>query len=361
MVARETSLGELASVVDELWKRFIHQDAAWAEQWWNKEKDEGGYRKVVEERCPEKCGQRKCEHRPPVPLTKNDVKAHVLGKKTIGIYQLRDDTVRWFCLDVDVKKGGRPEGIEPQTRQLARLAQRLHLPFIVEQSGRRGYHIWFFTVPVQASKALLVGRCLADGVEPIDGISIEVFPKQIHAKTLGNLVKLPWGVHQKTGNRCLFVDHTFTPFEDQASALTSVQTISEQQLDDLIAQKSLALPTYFTTERAATGSLTPHCLLNIMEHGVKEGASDVATFKLACYFRDRGLPFEMAQAALEEWNRSRGLGFDHEWLMSKLRSAYSGSYSFFPCSEPLIDPYCDSSCKYYAKKMEQRKRTWKKH
>lgn len=352
-------MGELASVVDELWKRFIHQDAAWAEQWWNSEKKEGGYRKVVEERCPEECEKRKCEHRQPVPLTKDDIKAHILGKRTIGIYQLKEDTTKWVCLDVDVMKGYTPppEDVEKQTRQLARLAQRLHLPFIVEQSGSRGYHLWFFTVPVQASKAYMLGRFLADSVEPIEGISIEVFPKQIRAKTLGNLVKLPWGVHQKSKKRCFFVDHTFTPFEDQASALRGVRTISEQHLDHIIDQNSLSLPTYVTTERAAVGSLAPHCLVTIMEQGVKEGASDIATFLLGNYLRDRGLTREMAQAALEEWNRNNSLGFDSEWISSKLNSSYSSSYSWFPCQERLMDAYCSSSCGHYDRKMKNRNKT----
>ena len=40
------------------------------------------------------------------------------------------------------------------------------------------------------------------------GIEIEIFPKQDNPTDLGNLLRLPLGVHQKSRNRAYFVDNT---------------------------------------------------------------------------------------------------------------------------------------------------------
>jgi hypothetical protein len=73
---------------------------------------------------------------------------------------------------------------------------------LVEDTGGRGYHLWIlFEPPIPALVAYYVGRKF----EQQPKVKCEVFPKQKVVEAFGNLVKLPLGVHRKTGQRPKFV------------------------------------------------------------------------------------------------------------------------------------------------------------
>ena len=349
---------------------FINRTDVFAYQWWNATRKEGGYVKAMHGECANDppCGKRNCEHKSYTTLEPKHVITHLKGKETLGIYQLgADDTVKWLCLDVDIDKGARmAEGVDPResvqahTRTLARVLSRLNFPFLVEDSGSRGYHLWvFFTDPIPANQAMSLGRWLEAQAEPPEGIHVEVFPKQASVRTLGSLVKLPLGVHRKTQRRCLFVGSNFEPYEDQWGALAEVKRLTPQAVDEIIATAGITLSPVRSAseaEEAQVGELTPPCFVTIMRDGVPQGSRDVAAFKLACYLRDRGLPFEMAERALEEWNERNDPPSEPAELATRIESAYRDSYSFFPCQEHTLDPFCDPSCRFYARKMRKRKR-----
>lgn len=338
--------------------RFIQRTDVWAKQWYNAAKGEGGYWKVVDGECNHipQCQPRKsCESITPVPLSPSDVAAHLEKKITIGVYQLNQEgLVKWLCFDVDIVKGGEgtEEGVRQRTRRLAQRLQQLGIPFLVESSGHRGYHVWVFSVPVQAIKMQALGNFVAESVEPVEGIGIEVFPKQTQVKTVGNLVKLPLGIHQRTKQACYFVRPNWQSYDDQYAALRDVGELTETQIDELLA--NYHVPVVERQENATVGKMTPPCMVNLMNEGVHEGAKDVPTFRLACYLRDRGLSYDMAWAALSEWNDAHGGQLETERLRSKLDSAYGGNYSFFPCQHVEMDHYCQPDCKQYESKMKTR-------
>ncbi len=110
-----------------------------------------------------------------------------------------------------------------------RTMQMLDVPVAIHYSGGKGVHIYAFTGKVSASDAKSAamevlaasGRyepwrgevfwreCVTE--DPILGnnnVDIEVFPKQgdLDGKDLGNLLRLPLGVHRKTKQRAYFVD-----------------------------------------------------------------------------------------------------------------------------------------------------------
>lgn len=349
---------------------FIARTDVFAYQWWNTTRKEGGYVKAMHGECSNDppCDKRNCEHKSYTRLEPKHVAAHLRGKETLGIYQLgTDDTVKWICLDVDISKGATfPKGVDPReqvqvhTRALARVLSRLNFPFLVEDSGSKGYHLWlFFTDPIAANKAMSLGRWLEAQADPPDGIHVEVFPKQVSVRAFGSLVKLPLGVHRKTQRRCLFVGSDFTPLDDQWDALAEVKRLTPQAVDEIIETAEIdvaPLRVASADDEGAVGELTPPCFVTIMRDGVVKGARDVAAFKLACYLRDRGLPIEMAQVALEEWNERNDPPSEPVELTTRIESAYRDSYSFFPCQERALDPYCDPSCRFYAHKMRKRKR-----
>jgi len=94
---------------------------------------------------------------------------------------------------------------------------------IVEDSGRKGRHVWVrFERPVPARRALALAFAACDlAGPPPDGLRRETFPDRARPRpgSEGPLVKLPWGLHGRTGRRCLFVGEDGAPLPDQAGAL----------------------------------------------------------------------------------------------------------------------------------------------
>jgi len=165
-----------------------------------------------------------------------EVNQHVSGERTFGQYLVKPvkNTVRFAAIDNDIDD----DSDAPLENALAAavLEKKRAINWglrpnqvWIEFSGRRGYHTWFFfDPPVQAALAKQFLERLVGGNEgenrmsvAIDGGHHEVFPKQtaLIEGEYGNLIKTPFGFHQKTGNRMLFVDDDGTPVDDQNAIL----------------------------------------------------------------------------------------------------------------------------------------------
>lgn len=154
-------------------------------------------------------------------ITLQDIEDHFKGHKTYGIYLLASDgTTRTAVIDVDLAKDFRQKKLSPDhkrlvrrelhylLRRIAEMSAEAGLRPVVEFSGAKGYHFWYlFENPVLPAmpRGILeaVKQALAGDVS---AFNLEVFPKQDHlqGKGLGNLVKLPLGVHRLTGKRSFF-------------------------------------------------------------------------------------------------------------------------------------------------------------
>lgn len=333
--------------------RFLHRTDAYATQWYNKERGVG-YKKKVKVPCRHtpRCLFRECEE--PIPLTRDDVRMHLIGQHTLGIYQLKENTVKWLCLDIDLKKNKEAslQIIQRVTLDAAKIFKTLAVPFLVETSGSKGYHIWvFFSEPVQAKFAKSLGVYVRNNVELPDEVGIEVFPKQTESDNFGNLIKLPLGYHKKTRNFCGFVNNKFEQRSDQWATLTNVVTLTQAQLIDLLVDHEIPLAEKTIYNNDVQGL---PCMINIMNDGAKDGCRDEAAFKLACYLKKQGIPYEMCAASMEQWNEKNTPIMDRTHLFTKLRSAYKGSYSAFPCQQPLLDHFCVATCRFYEEKMKKR-------
>lgn len=282
----------------------------------------------------------------------------------MGVFQLGDDnTVKWGCIDVDISKraeGDMTEEVQQQTMKVAKaLYAVIGRRFLVEFSGSRGYHVWvFFQEPVQARYALALLDYAVGQVEPIDGVTFEVFPKQTAMKSFGNLVKLPLGIHKKTGNRCLFVDGRFIPHDDQEAALQNLGRLSEAELKTVIEMHNMEVvnsiridPEGSTGKPGKTGL---PCMNRIMREGLGEGSRDIGMFKLACFLQDRGLPMDMAQEAMLKLNERNEPPMHELDVLQKAESAYVTDYRPYPCGESSLDSYCSSSCRFWNDKLYDR-------
>lgn len=348
---------------------FIARDDAYGEQWINAERGDSGYTKASRRTCPgQPCVNPRCEHRVTLAINDTVIRDHLSGRKTIGVYQLSDDdNVKWLCLDIDKDKT-LARDIDPaevqanaqeQVRRLVKAFLPLGIKPVVEDSGNRGYHVWvFFNSPIPASIAQTVGHFVLEQVPVLAGLHIELFPKQVSARSLGNLVKLPLGVHLKSKRRSAFVNREFEPFSDQIDFLSHIPRHDLKEMQAIIDWYNLKPAEIrrldVTTDNSGLGRRVPLCLIRLLNEGVGDGMRDIATFKIACYLRDRGLPEDLTQTTLEAWDERNKPPLTSVLISQKVSSAYSDAYGYLPCFDPVFDSHCSSKCEHYAMKQERR-------
>lgn len=210
-----------------------------------------------------------------LPFTMQNFQDHIAGRKTYGHYLLgTDNTCKLFAYDIDLDKTGwwidpgepgiedlaevmergqhcnprevwaaqdPPEAIQYFTMALRGIADGLAAMIhrlgegavhtAIADSGGKGLHVYGFTGPMPASHVREFAMTVLthfDLFEPLRGdnfwkvkqaggaysnVTIEVFPKQdtLDGKDLGNLMRLPLGVNQKTGRRGHFIQASAQP------------------------------------------------------------------------------------------------------------------------------------------------------
>ncbi len=160
------------------------------------------------------------------PLQMSHILSHLTGEITLGCYVLNNDSLAKFIVfDADDSSSwGR------LTQMSTALAQR-EIPSYLETS-RRGGHLWiFFSKFLPGKTARAFGHRLMRLYELSD---IELFPKQNELKTgPGSLVRLPFGIHRKTGERYDFITSDGQPLalqvEEQISLLSNPHTVTERE------------------------------------------------------------------------------------------------------------------------------------
>ncbi|SHF25654.1 hypothetical protein SAMN02745164_02107 [Marinitoga hydrogenitolerans DSM 16785] len=178
------------------------------------------------------------------PLNYKDVKEHLKGEKTIGIYQLKkDNSIKFAAYDIDIKKsylhGDNRYIYEENSKKVAKKLitelEQENIYSYIEYTGNRGYHIWiFFDIPVLSYKVKIIMEKILDKIELEEGIDIEIFPKQTELNGgLGNLIKIPLGIHRKAGKKCLFVDENFEIISNQTKFLFSIKENTKEQIERL--------------------------------------------------------------------------------------------------------------------------------
>lgn len=210
---------------------FSGREGVYARQW-AKPQNESGYTPIRE------------------PFTPNVAENHLLGNHTVGVYPLRlDNTVHFAAIDFDLSRGllrkvryGGPEWRQAMDRladysfHFQAVAQLHGIPGYLEYSGFKGRHLWiFFAEPIKAKLARNLGAFLleAAGPPPME-MGVEVFPKQyqLAADGLGNLIKLPLGIHRRTGERATLLDARGDPVgqEKEERFLQSIERLGRLEL-----------------------------------------------------------------------------------------------------------------------------------
>lgn len=165
-------------------------------------------------------------------INKDTIAKHLNGQITIGSFQInpKDNKVKWVCFDFD---GHLAEELEKAKMLFNKLKERGFNP-LLEFSGRRGYHVWLFIEPVDASVARKFALEISKEVKPH-----EVFPRQdkIEKDEFGGQVKIPIGIHRVSNQRSFFFDENFKQLSDNESRRLLIEINNQPR--DVVRIKSL--------------------------------------------------------------------------------------------------------------------------
>ena len=157
------------------------------------------------------------------PLSAAVARAHLEGRLTAGAYLVRvGDRTGHLVLDLDVdsaaldRAAGDAEGtralrerVHAEGLRLRDALRGLGLDPLLVDSGYKGRHLWLrLDPPAPASAARAAGLRLAAWLAVGSPLHLEVFPKQdrVPPGGLGNLVKLPLGLHLRSRRWCALLD-----------------------------------------------------------------------------------------------------------------------------------------------------------
>jgi hypothetical protein len=134
------------------------------------------------------------------PLTTTILNKHLAGQVCIGTY-VRDE--QGLC-SFAVFDADQAEGLMILKELQTDLA-RQGFPAYLERS-RRGGHLWLFfrePCPAALARAWLLPMAVAR--------QLELFPKQSSSQGIGSLMRLPLGIHQRSGRRYPFLTADLQP------------------------------------------------------------------------------------------------------------------------------------------------------
>ncbi|MCA9970203.1 MAG: hypothetical protein KC425_08305, partial [Anaerolineales bacterium] len=173
------------------------------------------------------------------PLRPGLLERHLQGRLTLGAYVLdADSQARYLVLDADDEPDWR------RLRALARVVEEMGCPSYLEAS-RRGGHLWlFFDRPRPGAEV----RTFGQGILAHFGIDdVELFPKQDRLTTgPGSLIRLPFGVHQKSGKRYSFYMPRGEPLaatlRAQIRLLQAPETVPERAFAEFASVGAVVAP-----------------------------------------------------------------------------------------------------------------------
>lgn len=220
-------------------KKYVGNPALYAVQ-----SVEGAYRPVME------------------PLTDAVLQDHLAKKHTVGTYSLDVDKTKHFIFDDD-------ENDRALTMAIQRECKHRALRAGVEWSGGKGHHVWVLLENWTLASDV---RRLAKDIAHAVGFNGEILPKQDRAAKLGSLIKLPYGLHQKSRmtSRMFTDEPQYVSGATFASALAALPAGDEQQ------DGSLPPPRPF---------VRLPCLDSLMRDPPHEGERHNALFMWACRLR----------------------------------------------------------------------------
>ena len=301
-------------------------------------------------------------------LTEDWVQEHLAGQASYGVYVIlpelylpvRDandgsgishveslqNTVKYVVFDLDTHD---PEALEHLTEGCSRLVESTEgyeptRSLLLESSGSKGFHVWLFlSEPVGAAK---VRRWIERDFMPWwkgIGTPLEVFPKQdkVEEGFFGNLVKLPLGRHQVTGNFSEFLPH-----DGWASGIEDVVPLPVALIPEVVAPAGAERNRGSLSRSEGSAPAGPFpCVNHIQREGVGKGHRDLAMFHLALYWFGHGLDQDQAEEVCVRANENFDPPLSEREVREKVASAYRGRYASARCGTDWLVDVCPGPCR----------------
>ncbi len=255
------------------------------------------------------------------------LRAHREGKVTVGTYIVQPpDQARTLVFDID--EGTEMEQDATLSDVVGVLADMNGLVWGVEASGRKGYHVWVVADDYMPAALLYqLGRGIR---EEAGHPSMEVFPKQTEVRDLGNLVKLPGGVHRVTGNpnNMLHVGH--------ADVMRQPNTVA------LLTELAGQYPEVgVRTRRGDAPDTVEYPCVHSIQDGVQEGGRNTHLFHLATMLRRWSINDDNLEAILRRANDACPEPLDDTELAGVIEnSQHSGPI----CGQLSDSVHCGDQC-----------------
>lgn len=234
-------------------------------------------------------------------LIDKDIARHLRGG-TAAVINTPNGYSKWLCFDLDAKtEEGKQQAIPIARNLIQNLSQYFQSEGIhLEHSGGKGYHVWiFFDHIVPIEDLLAFAKHVTQFNQGNTDLDIEFRPESANGKG----VKLPLGIHNKTGNFCAFLNkETFERIDDQYEYLLSINPISWIQFKDP-KENPPTMPKTVATEPKISHIKMESCgaehLARIWEKGLPgPGTRNRYTFPLAIWLKEQGLSQEETVAQL---------------------------------------------------------------
>lgn len=291
------------------------------------------------------------------PVTRDIIYKHLTAQdvyprpRTVGSYTTSlNNEVGYIVWDIDAH-GTSTVAAHQTVEALSATLTDLHLDHYIEDSGC-GFHIWCFTPLIQAETAYKAGRQIVDMTEEC-ATEVEVYPKQTQIRDgLGNLVKVPLGIHW-SNKRCLFLNiKTGLYIENQWDYLMNIKRVDPLQLQRIASQRRTLKPlpkgpdTRKADMRLQNELLPgPPCVGAMWRAQLREGQGrNQVLHQLAVNLQRAGfLDVEQAKEILTLWNQKQHDPLSEQEFNSAIEHAYCGARYSYGSGRCIIEEYCNVS------------------
>jgi len=246
-------------------------------------------------------------HKVAKELTDAALRRHLEHKITLGCYtSFQDSTCKFALFDVDGHEGAEIiplNVVQGRAAHLILTLKSFDIPYTFAESSPGCYHIHvFFDPPAKTAEAYDYIRWI---VRNTDLAETEMFPKQrsIPEGDYGNLVRLPFSLHQKKGTEYKYINDAFeyvdefevTPIDISGFTSTDSYTPPLPSLESIDESFNCIFDHPRTMERPSLTPIggIPPCLQACLEDNIQMtgGGGHYTRISIACAYRDAGLKF----------------------------------------------------------------------